>query len=280
MTPPPNWRDHLLQAEQVEAFERDGFIVGVPVLEADEVAELGARVDHIRTNLAEYEDRLYEVEQAHAERPDEVVCHFLGGWLVDSALRELVFDPRITVPLAQLLGVQRLRFWHDQVFYKPARHPGVVPWHQDYSYWTRTAPPGHVSLILMLDDVDEDNGCVQFVPGSHRWDLLPMLPFDSELDAIHEFLDPAQRAAFRPVPARLRGGCASIHHSHTVHGSYPNRSERPRRALVANYMHPETRCADASAPLLRGVPPLEEGAVIEGDHFPWVLCRRPPSTLA
>ena len=271
MTPPPNWRDHLLQAEQVEAFERDGFVVGVPVLEPDEVAELGARVDHIRANLADYADRLYEIEQAHTDSPDEVVCHFLGGWLVDSALRELVFDPRITVPLAQLLGVSRLRFWHDQVFYKPPRHPGVVPWHQDYSYWTRTAPARHITLNVMLDDADEGNGCVQFVPGSHRWDLLPQLPFDSELDAIHELLDPAQRAAFRPVPARLRAGCASIHHSHTVHGSGANCLDRPRRAVVFNYMAPDTRVADESGPLLRGTARIEKGEIVDGPNFPIVL---------
>jgi hypothetical protein len=57
------------------------------------------------------------------------------------------------------------------------------------------------------------------------------------------------------------------------HGSYANRSRRPRRAVVLNYMGSETRCAGGSEPLLKGVPLIPEGAIIEGDYFPLVLDR-------
>lgn len=260
-----------LSREQVERFERDGFLFPIDVFDADMLPRVRASVDSVRARLGELRDRLYEVEQAWSERPDDVVCHFLGGWRVDALLAEIVSLPQITVPLAQLLGVERLRFWHDQVFYKPPRHPGVVPWHQDYAYWTRTTPANHITINVMLDDADEDNGCLMFVPGSHRWGLLPKLPFDSDLDAIHAHLDERQRGAFRPVAAVLRAGQASIHHSHTLHGSHGNRSDRPRRALVLNYMGPETRVADDSVPLLAGVPHLPVGAVVDGEHFPIVL---------
>ncbi len=262
---------HGLSAEQLAAFERDGFVGPIAVLEPGEVGALRARVDDLRQRLRELEPRLYEVEQAWSEKPDAVVCHFLGGWRVDEALRALIDDPRLTVPCAQALGVDRLRFWHDQVFYKPPRHTGVVPWHQDYSYWTRTEPARHVTINVMLDDADEQNGCVQFVPGSHRFGLLPKLPFDSPLDAIHDVLTPEQAAAFRPVPVPVPAGSATLHHSHTLHGSAGNRTDRPRRALVFNYMAPDTRVADASTPLLRGVPLLPVGAIVEGAHFPIVL---------
>ena len=68
----------------------------------------------------------------YTERPDEVVCHFLGGFRVHPVLRELIFHERITSTCAAPLGVDRLRFWHDQVFAKLPQHPGVVPQHQDY----------------------------------------------------------------------------------------------------------------------------------------------------
>jgi ectoine hydroxylase-related dioxygenase (phytanoyl-CoA dioxygenase family) len=252
---------------QVERFERDGFLTGVQVLEPEQVAEVGERLEQLRHELRAHAATLYEVEQAWLDRPGEVVLHFLGGWLIDPWLHDLVFAPQVTVPLAQLLGVARLRFFHDQVFYKPARHRGVVPWHQDYSYWTRTAPACHITMNIVLDPSTRASGCVEFVPGSHRWGLLPKVPFDADRAAVLAHLTDAQRAAFRPVAAELAPGQASIHHSHTLHGSGANASERPRRALVLNYMGPETRCADAQ-PLLRGVPPIPLGARIEGDHFP------------
>ncbi|MFY9342486.1 MAG: phytanoyl-CoA dioxygenase family protein [Planctomycetota bacterium] len=261
-----------LSQSQQHTFERDGFVGPIDVLSPDEVAEVRAAVAEVIANLDRHRERLYEVEQAFTERPGEVVCHFLGGWLVHPRLRALIADPRITAPCAQLLRVDALRFWHDQVFAKPPRHPGVVPWHQDYSYWTRTAPPSHITLNLLLDDADLANGCVQFVPGSHRWGLLPKLPFDAPLEAIRAQLPPG--AQWNPVPMPLRAGQATIHHSHTLHGSDANRSDRWRRAAVFNYMGPHVRVADGSAPLLRGVPLLATGALVDGEHFPLVWPRR------
>jgi ectoine hydroxylase-related dioxygenase (phytanoyl-CoA dioxygenase family) len=260
-----------LSAAGLAAFERDGFVGPIPVFSTAEVLALRAAVERIVAAPEAYRDRLYEIEAAWTARPGEVVCHFLGGWRCAPELRAAVFDPRVTLPCAQALGVDRLRFWHDQVFHKPPRHPGVVPWHQDYSYWTRTAPARHVTINVMLDDADEENGCLMFVPGSHRMGLLPSLPFDSDLGAILPRLSAAQRAVFAPVAVPVPAGHATLHHSHTLHGSDRNRSDRPRRALVLNYMAADTRVADGSTPLLAGTPLLPTGALIEGEHFPIVL---------
>ena len=254
----------------MDRFHRDGFLPRLPLLKPDELARVRAAVDEIRLNLDTYAAQLYEVEQAFTERPGEVVCRFLGAWRLQDVIKELVFDPRVTRPLAQLLGVERLRFWHDQVFYKPARHPGVVPWHQDYSYWQRSVPARHITLFLALDDVDLENGCVQFVPGSHRWGLLPPVPFDAEFDAVRASLSDQQASEFQPVAVELAAGEASVHHSHAVHGSGCNGSDRTRCGLVLNYMAADTRSA-TSEPLLNNVPPNPAGAVNEGDYFPIVL---------
>ena len=260
-----------LRAEDAEAFARDGFLGPIDVLSPDETARVRDAVAEVIARLDELEPQLYEVERAHRERPDEVVCHFLGGWRVSPVLRELVFDPRIVEPCAQLLGVERLRFWHDQVFAKPPGHPGVVPWHQDYSYLTRTQPCRHITLNLMLDEADEQSGCVQFLPGSHRWGLFEKLPFDAPFEALRAGL-PAT-AEWRPVAAPLRPGQATIHHGCTLHGRGPTRSARWRRAVVLNSMAADVRVADGDAPLLKGAAPLAVGAVVEGELFPIVWPR-------
>jgi ectoine hydroxylase-related dioxygenase (phytanoyl-CoA dioxygenase family) len=260
-------RGSLSPAQRL-AFDRDGFLAGIDVLDAAQLAAVRDAVDAIAGDIERYRPRLYEVERAFTERPGEVVCHFLGGWRVQPALHDLVFHPAATVPAADLLGVRALRFWHDQVFVKPPRHPGAVPWHQDFAYWTRTQPSCHITVNVMLDDADEQNGCLWFVPGSHRLGLLPRLPFDVPVEAIRRHL-PAD-FEWRPVAAPLRAGQATIHHSHTLHGSYPNQSDRWRRAIVLNYMGAHVRSGD-ELPLLAGLPPIPVGQVVQGRHFPIVL---------
>ena len=262
-----------LSLEQIESYRQNGFLCGIRILESGQVAEVARRLELIRKGLSTHMDRLYEVEADYLERPNEVVFHFLGAWLVDAWFHDIIFSPQVTVPIGQLLGTRIVRFWHDQVFYKPPRHRGVVPWHQDYSYWTRATPANHVTINILLDDATLENGCLHYIPESHRWGLLPKVSFGGRLDAVKEDLPERLRQAFNPVPALGRAGEASFHHSHTVHGSYANSSDRPRRAVVLNYMDPETRCADGSRPLLKGVPLIPEGALIEGDYFPVVLDR-------
>ena len=90
------------------------------------------------------------------------------------------------------------------------------------------------------------------------------------MDQLHTHLSAEQREAFAPVAIALRAGQASIHHSGLVHGSLANRSDRPRRGIVLNYMCAQTRCADDSIPLLDGCPPLGAGELVEGPFFPVV----------
>ncbi|MCA8953304.1 MAG: phytanoyl-CoA dioxygenase family protein [Planctomycetes bacterium] len=260
-----------LSAADRERYHRDGFAGPLDLLAQGEVAEVREAIAEVIDHLDDLEPELYEVEAAHLERPGEVVCHFLGGWLVHPVLRELAFDPRIAAVAAAALGVDTLRLFHDQVFSKPPHHPGVVPWHQDYSYWRRTAPVQHVTVNLLLDDSDEDSGCLMFLPGSHRLPLLPPIPFDADLEAIREHV--ASELDWDPVAVPCRAGQATIHHPLTLHGSGPNRSSRWRRAAVLNYIGPEVVVADDSMPLLRGVPRLAGGEPVAGEHFPIVWQR-------
>ena len=171
------------------------------------------------------------------------------------------------VSVAEQLLDGPVRFWHDQIFYKPAHHGGVVIWHQDYSYWTRTTPMAHISCWIGLDDSTRENGCLHYVPGSHHWPLLPRASFANRMDAILDYLTPAQREEFKPVPIELKAGECSFHHPMMVHGSYANSTPRPRRAVVLNAFRDGVVSA-SDAPLLEGVPRISSGQKIDGQFFP------------
>jgi hypothetical protein len=257
-----------LGEEEVSFFHEHGYVKGGRVLDNAQAEVLRLGLEAIRTGENPRTGELYEIDEDYRRDPERNLFHFLGAWLIDDAFHDVLWHPAVTTKAAQLLGVERLRFWHDQVFYKPPRHPGVVTWHQDYSYWTRATPAGHVTCWIGLDDSTEENGCLKYVPGSHRWGLLPRISLTEDMEAVKEYLTPTQAAAFEPVSMVLRAGECTFHHSHTVHGSYGNRSDRPRRGVVLNFMRPDTLCADGTAPLLTGVPAIPEGEIIDGDHFP------------
>lgn len=255
-----------LRAEQIDFFNENGYLTGIRVL-ADYQIEL-LREDLLQLMRPEQASNplFYEFHQNESATKERVLSHALGAWRVSRRFHDLIFNPAITVPAGQLLGGP-VRFWHDQLFVKPAHDGGIVAWHQDYSYWTRTTPVAHLTCWIGLDDSTVDNGCVHYVPGSHRWNLLPRGSLADDMNAVFVRLTAEQKLQFRPVPIELKAGEASFHHPMTVHGSFENRSDRPRRAAVIN-MILDGVVSDTDEPLLEGVPIIARGEKIGGRFFP------------
>ena len=275
-----------LPPSAIQDFLRDGFVSNVPLLTEEETARVAAAINRVKA-LGEGHPGFAFLHEFHRSQrgneAEDVVSHALGHWRLEEALWELVYNQKMTLVAGELLAAMKadsgqggeqgperarrvpVRLWHDQFFSKPAGVGGGVSWHQDMSYWTRTAPVAHLTCHVALDAQTEQNGGLQFVPGSHRWTRdggapMPMLDADFASDeaSFLASLRPEEREAFRPVPSRLKRGEASFHHALTVHGSGANKSAGPRRAVVVNI------CADGTAAtvagcLLPGTPPLKAG---------------------
>jgi len=263
---PGEWERYRLTDEQVAFYEENGYLCGVRVFEREQVEALRAELAELTNPEHPARALWYEFHSNESADPARVLFHALGAWRIAPAFHDALWNPRFTVPASQLLG-GAVRFWHDQLFCKPARHGGVVAWHQDYSYWTRTTPLAHLTCWAGLDDSTRDNGCVHYVPGSHRWADLPVTGLAGDMDAIRSVLTGAQRRAFNPVAVELKAGEASFHHPRTIHGSYANNTERPRRATVINVFRDGVR-SNSDAPPLEGVPAIPRGEPMGGRFFP------------
>ncbi len=261
-----DWREFRLTDEQVAFFHENGYLSGVRLLDDLQVEclcdELATLVDpgHPANEL------FYEYHSNESTDASRVLFHALGAWRISPGFHDILWNPAFTVPASQLLG-GAVRFWHDQLFCKPAHHGGVVAWHQDYSYWTRTRPMSHLTCWIGLDDASHDNGCLQYIPGSHRWDLLPITGLAGDMDAIQTVLSDEQKRAFKPVAIELKKGECSFHHPMMVHGSYENATERPRRATVINVFR-DGVSSYTDEELLAGVPIIPKGEKMQGQFFP------------
>jgi hypothetical protein len=260
------WEALRLTAEQIEHYQQYGFLAGLRVLDDVQVDALRASLDRLTDPKHPGNSLFYEFHSNESSNPETTLFHALGAWRVEEAFHDILWNPAFTVPAYQLLG-GAVRFWHDQLFCKPAHHGGVVAWHQDYSYWTRTQPMSHLTCWIALDDSTTANGCLWYVPGSHRWKLLPITGLAGDMNEIMTVLDEDQKAAFRPVPVELKRGYCTFHHPLLVHGSFENRSGRQRRATVINVFRDGVRSM-SDEPLLEGVPPIAAGERMDGPFFP------------
>lgn len=256
-----------LSPEQLQHFEDNGFVVGPRVLDAVQLDALKSELSELTDPDHEGRELWYEYHSNESDDPSTVLFHALGAWRLRPAFHDSLWNPAFTVPASQLLGGS-VRFWHDQLFCKPARHGGVVAWHQDYSYWTRTTPMAHLTCWIGLDDATKDNGCIHYVPGSHRWDLLPITGLAGDMTAIEKVLSPSQWEQFnQPVAVELQAGECVFHHPLTVHGSFANTTAHPRRALVLNVVR-DGVCSAVNEPLLDGVETIPAGQPLSGRFYP------------
>src|SRR5687767_7689470 len=175
------WEKFRLTDEQVSFFNENGFLAGVKMLDE-------SQVDFLRKELTEIADAnhpahelYYEFHSNESTDPSTILFHALGAWRITPGLHDVLWNPRFVMAAHQLLGNKAVRFWHDQLFAKPAKKGGVVAWHQDYSYWTRTKPISHLTCWCGLDDSTKENGCLQYISGSHKWGLLPKPVIAGEL---------------------------------------------------------------------------------------------------
>jgi hypothetical protein len=264
------WDAYRLSPQQIEQFHELGYVSGIRVLDDRQCDRLCAELAELVDPAHPANPLFYEFNTNESSSPDTVLFHALGAWRAGPGLHDLLWHPAVTMAASQLLGGP-VRFWHDQLFCKPARDGGVVAWHQDYSYWTRTGPMAHLTCWIGLDSATRDNGCLQYIPGSHRWDLLPITGLAGDMQAIRQVLSDAQWNQFRhPVAIEMERGCCSFHHPLMVHGSFENRTPHPRRAAVVNLFRDGTR-SQSNETLLAGVPVVEHGQLMQGQFFPLLL---------
>jgi ectoine hydroxylase-related dioxygenase (phytanoyl-CoA dioxygenase family) len=260
------WNRYRLSDEQTEFYETNGYLAGIRLLTDEQVEVLRAELAQLADPANPGNQLFYEYHVNESTNPEKTLFHALGAWRVANGFHDLLWNPAFLMPASQLLRGP-VRFWHDQIFSKPAHHGGVVAWHQDYSYWTRTKPMAHVSCWIGLDDSTRANGCVHYVPGSHKWKLLPITGLADDMDSIKTVLTDEQKTEFKPVAIELKKGEASFHHPLMVHGSFENKTDRPRRATVINAFR-DGVVSDSDDHLLEGVPVIARGRQMQGQFFP------------
>ena len=256
----------MLTREQIDQFETNGYLRGGRVISDERVETLREELDRVIRNKDGAPPQ--PVLLRNIGRETAPIWQIVNIWEASEPFAELIRNPTITEEVAQLTGAQELRVWHDQIQYKPAEVGGVNMWHQDAPYWPIIAPMTEVSAWVALDDVDESNGCMSMVPGSHRWGN--QIEFIHTLKSFDAMPEEYQGHPVRVEKCPVRKGEVHYHHALTWHGSHANTSGRPRRAIAVHYMLHNTRYVASGDHVMKPFVEVADGEILRGSHFPTV----------
>lgn len=222
------WESYALSEAQLMEFQERGYLSGIRILSDEACDALAADVKSLLVQKHPAQHLWYAYHPMVAS----------GAWRISFNFHDLCWAPQFRIAAHQLLGGP-VRFLHDQIFCKPpsSRQTSWFGFHQDFSYWSWTSPMAHLTCWIALDDATAANGCLKYVPGSHRWGLIPPIPGDTapSIDAVKSVLSAEQqRAVDTAESVELKKGFACFHHPLILHGSDTNTTSRPRRAAVIN----------------------------------------------
>lgn len=241
--------------DQVAFFHENGYLAIERITTDEEVEWLRGHFDDIfERRETGVPAAFFDTARPYDAAGPDLFAQAIMPELARPALRQTQFVRNGRRIASKLLGVPEadLQNW-GHMLRKPARIGHSAPWHQDEAYWDPELDHHAVGNWMPLDDAHLDNGCLWFLPGSHR---LPVLPHKHEGDdpTVHilELVDPVDTSAAVPVPT-LAGG-ASFHHPRTLHFSRPNTTDHDRRACANEFQ---------TAPVRRDVP-ADRPWILEG----------------
>jgi len=218
--------------EQVRSYQDNGFLVIENFLDAEETAHWSRTTDEaVAERLASNSSALNnqgDPENYYAQ----VFTQCLK--LADShaGMRALMLDQRLGRVAATLAGVDGIRIWHDQALFKPP-FGNPTGWHLDNPYWSFSSRDA-LSIWVALDDATRDNGCLYYVPGTHKtatWQNAGIGKNQGDLFKVYP-----QWREIGTVGCPCPAGSAVFHNGLCAHGAGANMTNRPRRAMTCAYM--------------------------------------------
>lgn len=170
-----------------------------------------------------------------------------------AAIGQILRKPLIGAVAARLAGASSIRMFQSTLIYKPPRPnepSNLVPWHFDSHYWATCTSGNMLTAFIPFHNCDEPMGTITMVDGSHTWkefggDDTTVRHFAErdrgDLDRLLERNADYNNAELRKIPMLIERGRMSFHHCRIYHGSGPNRSGQPRRAISLHLQDGDNR---------------------------------------
>ena len=206
-----------LSETEVDRYHEDGYVIPEYRLPEETLQDIRADYDRLLARHPEFRD----------------YCPMLLRY--DLSFLNYARDPNILDMVAQVIGPDII-LWNSSFFAKPAVNGKKTPWHQDGEYWP-LRPLATCTVWLAIDEATVENGCLKFMPGSHkRKELRPHRTNKDPNFTLHQELLESEYDDDKAVPLELEAGQMSLHDVYLLHGSEANDSGKPRRGMTMRFM--------------------------------------------
>jgi len=232
-TPYPVCRD------DIEALSRNGYVV-LRGVAAD------AEIESHRSAIASAVNRR-STQNLNLDKRDTYGKAFLqitNLWQKDVDVKRFVLEKKFAQIAADLLGVEKVRLYHDQALFKEPSG-GHTPWHQDKYYWPLDTD-NMVTMWMPLVDIDDEMGMITFASGSHIGGPIDNVEISDESEELFSrYVEDEGFEIFKPDS--MKAGDASFHLGWTIHGASANRSPKMREAMTIIYFADGARITEPSS---------------------------------
>ncbi len=221
-----------LTSEQIESYQRDGFVLHRNFLNPQEVQELKTGVMEAVESMGRRKVSTDRADMVDGEKYyDKVFTQRLNLWRINDCVKSYMLSPELGSMLESLENT-KFRMWHDQALIKePFGNP--TAWHLDNPYWSFYSKNA-VSIWIALEPATLENGCMWFSPGSHRLARYDNSGIGQNLADLFNVYP--EMAEIDPVAVPMQPGDCSFHNGLTAHGAGANMTRGRRIAMTCAYM--------------------------------------------
>ncbi|HEY0827322.1 MAG TPA: phytanoyl-CoA dioxygenase family protein [Bacilli bacterium] len=257
---------NILTGEQIDFYRTNGFVQVNNVLTSSEVDELTEYMTEAMLSKDENSIKTDKEDGSYYR----VLNQKVNTWRDHAGMARYTTHPKLARMALELSGASGIRLFHDHALWKMPKDSKPTPWHQDFVYWPMNEQ-GALSIWLTVDDVDQNNGCMMFVPGSHKVGKLTGIDLVNPQN-IFDFVQGTELENRKPVIVPMKKGSCTFHHGLTFHYAHANVTNEPRRVLAIIYM-PDGTTYDGKSHICTDGLGLVENEPLHGGTFP-VLARK------
>lgn len=264
-----------LSNEQITEYQENGFLAVRNFLSGDEVSELKqavlATVEEMGKKKIAGGGRDMEEGDGHY---DKVFTQRLNLWRINETVKKYMLNSSLGEMICQLEKQESFRVWHDQALIKEP-YGNATAWHLDNPYWSFYSKNA-ISIWIALEDATLENGCMWFVPGTHKIATFRNVSIGQNMgDLFNEY---PEMKKIDPVAVPMKAGDCSFHNGIAAHGAGVNMTRGRRVAMTCAYM-PGGSVFNGQQNILPNeyFSQLKEGDLLENDDWNPIMGKMPVS---